>query len=102
MRECGFTVGVERRLWCDPERLSSILAPVGYLIRHRGRDQKPHRKHKGQQACPTKGLAIPRGVLKSLLKNHLKLAPENDLRSKYHEPSFVERHLELIGEVHGV
>ena len=70
-------------------------------MRHRGRDQKPHRKHKGQQACPMKGLAIPRGVLKPLLKNHLKLAPENDLRSKDQEPAFVERHLELIGEVHG-
>jgi hypothetical protein len=48
-----------------------------------------------------KGLAVPRGVLKPLLKNHLKLAPENDLRSKDQEPAFVERHLELIGEVHG-
>ena len=48
-----------------------------------------------------KGLTAPRGVLKPLLKNHLKLAPENDLRSEDQGPAFVERRLELIGEVHG-
>ena len=40
------------------------------------------------------------GVLKPP-KDPLKLAPENDLRSKDQEPAFVERHLELSGEVHG-
>jgi len=35
------------------------------------------------------------------LEDHLKLAPENDLRSQDQEPAFIERHLELIGEVHG-
>ena len=59
------------------------------------------REHKRQQADPLHGLTVPRGVLKPLLKDHLKLAPENDLRSKDQEPAFVERHLELIGEVHG-
>jgi hypothetical protein len=31
----------------------------------------------------------------------LKLAPENDLRSEYQEPAFVERHFELSAEIHG-
>jgi hypothetical protein len=70
-------------------------------MRHRGRYQKPNREHKRQQAYPLKGLTVSRGVLKHLLKDHLKLAPENDLRSEDQEPAFVERHLELIGEVHG-
>ena len=43
------------------------------------------------------GLTVPRDILKSLLEDHLKLAPENDLRSKDQEPALVERHLELIG-----
>ena len=43
---------------------------------------------------------VSMGVLKPP-KDPLKLAPENDLRSKDQEPAFVERHLELSGEVHG-
>ena len=73
------------------------LALGGYLIRHRGRDQKPDRKQKGQQARPTKGLAIPRGRPEISPDKPFETGTENELRSKYHEPSFVERYLELIG-----
>jgi hypothetical protein len=50
--------------------------------------------------------ALPRypdalSILKPLLEDHLKLAPENDLRSEYQEPAFVERHFELSAEIHG-
>ena len=63
--------------------------------------RSPTAKHKRQQPCPLNGLTVPTGVLKPLLKDHLKLTSENDLRSEDQEPAFVERGLELIGEVHG-
>ena len=69
-------------------------------MRHRGRDQESHCDHKREEADALHGLTVPRGILKPLLEDHLKLAAENDLRSEYQEPAFVERHLELFSELH--